>query len=199
MKYLKKLGLGALLVAGMLVGAGGASASTLTQAPPYTGVVKAESKGAISWDGTASISCQKSLLEWGVEEHGAGMSITGALSHLTLEECGKDTVTVFINEHTAIELQATSSGNGTITMDGLEITAQVHRTVLGFPITTHCIYKTGNTHVGTFTGSGSTGGTAAWDIGSSPLPQVATDGACGNDAVLTGSYTFTSPDYLTVD
>lgn len=196
MRYLGKAsGLVALAMMGMLVVAGGAGASTLTQAPPYTGVVEAESEGAIIMDGGVYFECQKSALEWSVESHGSGAAVRGPLTVLTLEECGKDTVTVL--NRGRFELHATSGGNGTMTWTNAEITVQLHHSVFGFPITTHCIYETSNTDIGTFTGSATTKATATLDS-TFELPQVATDSAC-NSTELTSSYTFTSPDYLVVD
>ncbi|HEX5984271.1 MAG TPA: hypothetical protein VFY69_08700, partial [Solirubrobacterales bacterium] len=85
------------------------------------------------------------------------------------------------------------------TWSGAEITVQLHRSVFGFAVTTHCIYTPDNTDLGTFTGSATTKATAKLDLIGPNLPQKTTDSACGSSAQLTGSYTFTSPDYLDMD
>jgi hypothetical protein len=197
MRYLKTLGLMALATMAMMVGAGGAAASTLTQAPPFTGTVKAESEEAISMYGVAEIICQKSAMEWSIETHGISAPTGGPLGVFTLKECGKDTVTVF--NRGRFDLHATSSGNGTMTWSNAEITVQLHRTIFGFPVTHHCIYKPEKIDVGTFTGSISTGGTATLDLRAPGVSQAATDQACGETGEFRGSYKFTSPDYLVVE
>jgi hypothetical protein len=201
MKYLKRLGPVALAIAAMMVLAAGASATVMTSPAGTKLEAGAEvklSSTAISWDGTVARSCTGSTMAGKVSSAGSASStVTVPLSTLTFTGCGTDTTSI-INAGT-LEFHATSGGNGTVTWTGAEMTVQLHRTVLGFPITTHCIYKTNATDIGTFSGSSTTKGTAKLEIGSSPIPQAATDGACGEDAVLTGNYTFTSPDYLDAD
>jgi len=205
MRYARRAaGAACLAVAAMLAIAGIAGASTLTQAPPFTGTVKAESEGAISMQGTIDIECQKSTVEWSVEEHGTSVATGGPLGTFTLEECGQDTVTVF--NRGRFELHATSGGNGTMTWSNAEFTVQRHTSIFGFPLTTHCIYKPEETDLGTFTGSATTKETARLDIWNPSasesglqIPLKATDSGCGEIALLKGSYTFTSPDYLVVE
>lgn len=195
MRYVRMLGLVGLVAGAMMaVAAGGVQATVITQAPPFTGTVKAESEGAVSVTGTIVFTCQKSALEWSVESHGASVTTTGPLTKVTLEECGTSTVTVV--EMGKLELHATSGGDGTLTSTGTRITVLVHSVFLG---TVHCIYETKSTDVGTLTGSATTGATATLDVASAVIPLVSTDGTCREDAQLEGSYTFTSPDYLYVD
>lgn len=191
MRYLKTLGLAGLAVVAMTVAAGGAAASTLTQAPPVTGTVKAEAEGAVEWTGTIPFSCQKSALEWNVESHGASAPTKGPLSKFTLEECSRP---MTVLKPGSFELHATSGGDGTMTWSGAELTMQT--SIVGFPV--HCIYKP-DIDIGTFTGSATTKGTATLDIVSVAIPQAATSGLCGDDAELHGSYKLTSPDYLVVE
>lgn len=152
------------------------------------------SEGTMSIDGSVQVSC-KTTTHGTLVQNGATIPPDTrfpliAITSQTAVECGKDTVTSLKGGTLSI------GSGGSVTSSGAEITVQLHRTVLGFPVTTHCIYATNSTSVGTLQESSSTGGTAKLNIGSSPVPEVATDGACGNDAVWTGSYSITSPDFL---
>jgi hypothetical protein len=194
MRYLRMLGLVGLVMGAMLALGGGAQATVITQAPPFTGTAKAESEGEVEIWGSLIVDCQKSALEWNVEFHGASVTVSGPLTAFTLEECGDNTVTV-VNKG-SLELHATSGGNGTLTSTGAEITFLTHRPFLG---TVHCIYKTNETDIGTLTGSSATGGTATLDIDGISLPRITTSFGCGTHSTLDGSYKFTTPDYLYVE
>jgi hypothetical protein len=183
MKYMKMLGLLAVAAAALMAFVGTASATVTSTGAIYTGNIHAHSSNT-SLDGSVKVSCTGSTVE-GYVNNG---STTGSVSVLTFTGCGNDTVSVLQKGSLTI------GSSGTATSTGAEVTVQLHRTVLGFPITTHCIYKTNNTDVGTLT----EGNTPILHIGSAPIPEVATDGACGNDAVWTGSYHVTQPHNLEV-
>jgi hypothetical protein len=188
MKYMKMLGLLAVAAAALMAFVGTASATVTSPAgTAYAGNIVSSSSNT-SLDGSVKVSCTSSTVEGDPSSAGA---TSGTISKLTFANCGNDTVKVNANGSLAI------SSSGTVTSTGAEVTVQLHRTVLGFPVTTHCIYKTNNTSVGTLTEGVSP---AVLHIGSSPIPEVATDGACGNDAVWTGSYTVSTPSgAITVD
>jgi hypothetical protein len=196
MRCAKTVGLVALAVAGLMALAGGASATPLTS-PAGTQVgtgtkVHAEVENSLKIDGAVPVTCKSSTIEGEVTSSSATTAgIT--LAKLTTEECGVHTVTVL--KPGSLELHATGEGKATMTSSGMELTVLTH----GIFSTTHCLYKTEGTDAGTFTGSSSTSATATWDIGSVSLIQPSTDFGCGMSAELTGSYKFTSPDYLDVD
>jgi hypothetical protein len=189
MKNFKMLGLLAIAAAALMAFAGTASA-TLTEAagdPVEAGdSIHAEAPGGTKLDGSVVIECLESTVNGVVSTNGG---TSGPISVLSFSKCGNDTVSVLNRGTLAI------ASSGAVTSTGAEITIQTHRVVLGFPVTTHCIYKTNNTAVGTLV----SGTEAKLNIGSAGIPQIATDGACGNDAVWTGSYRVNSPHYLAVD
>lgn len=157
----------------------------------YTDTIEAESSNA-ELDGTVDIKCSNSTIEGAMESHGPESPVSGKIGSLTFSECGKDTVTV-IKPGTYV-----LNDTGTLISNGAEITVQLHRTIFGFPITSHCIYATSNTDLGIVTDSSGPEAEATMDIDSAAIPQPPTDGACGNEAELTGSYTVTTPLGLVV-
>lgn len=202
MKYMKMFGWLVVVASVLMVFAGIASATELTS-PKGTklekgAVIEAELEGAVQLDGTIDIQCQKAGGDGEVTNAGGPSdTVTGFAVFGTFSECGKDTVTVL--ETGTVEIHSLGNGNGTLTSSDAEVTVQVHRTIFGFPITTHCIYATNHTDIGVVTGTGTTGGKATHDIGSAPIPQIETDGACGESAILTGTLVVTAPEALYVD
>jgi hypothetical protein len=185
MKYAKLLGLLAVASAALMAFAGAASALvTSPSGTAYNGEIHATSTNT-ALTGSVKISCSHSTVSGSVSKG----STTGNIKTLTFTGCGNDTVSV----KSGGSLSITSAG--TLFSTGAEVTVLTHQTVLGFPVTTHCIYKTNNTHVGTL----KEGSSPSLNIGSAPIPEVATDGACGNDAVWTGSYSVLTPSFLEVD
>lgn len=185
MKYVKMLGLLAVAAAALMAFVGTASATVTSPAgTKYTGNIHSTSINT-SLDGSVKVSCLHSTVVGYVEDG----KTTGNISTLHFSECGKDTVSVLANGSLTI------ASNGTVTSTGAIVTVQLHRSLLGFPVTTHCIYETNNTDVGTLV----EGTEPVLNIGSAPIPEVATDGACGNDAVWTGSYSVKSPHELVID
>jgi hypothetical protein len=189
MKYAKMLGLLLIAAAALMAFAGTASAKLTSASGTEIAagtVIKAQSEGATSLGGTIKLTCQKSTIEETVSAKG-GTSST--VTSLTFTECGANTVSVSTGGTAAVESSGTSKSTNA------EVTALTHN-ILG---TVHCIYKTNSTDVGTLTDSSTTGSTARWDIGSAGIPQVATDFGCKDDAVWTGNYKVTTPDFLDVD
>jgi len=174
-----------------------ASATPLTSPPGIYredgSTLDASNEGNIVLDGTVNLSCTKSTVEVEASGTEAPEGVSGPVTEMTFEGCGKNTVVALKPGTLAIDM--TGSGNGSMTSSGAEITALTHN-ILG---TVHCIYYTENTELGTFTDSRNTGSTATWKIDSVPLPRKETDFGCGSTSELTGSYAFTSPDYLAVD
>jgi len=202
MKYTKLLGLLAVAAAALMAVVGTASATELTS-PKGTKlgvgtVVKAENEGTIKLDGTVEIACQRVTGSGSITNAGGPSATVNGLPNLVeWTQCGSDTITV-ISQGSG-ELHSLGGGEGTLTSSGAEITVVLHRTIFGFPVTTHCIYKTENTHVGRAKDSSVTGGAATVEIGTSPIPQVKTDAACGENAQLTGNVVVTSPTTVYID
>lgn len=203
MKNMKLLGLLVIAAAALMAFVGTASATELTS-PKGTklevgAVVKAQSEGSITLDGTVKITCTNVTGDGKITNAGGPSATVDGLPNLVVwTGCGSgDTITVL--KTGSGELHSLGGGEGTLTSSGAEITVQLHRSVLGFPITTHCIYRTENTHVGRVKDSSVTGSTPTVEIGTTPIAQVATDGACGNDAVLTGNVVVSSPDLVYID
>ena len=186
MKPIKILGLIATAAATLMALAGTASATiTNPSGTPYTGNIQFSSSN-LSFDGSVKIACQSSTTGFSI----VNGSTTGS-SALSFSGCGADTMNVLENGSLAI------ASSGAVTSTGAVITMQLHRSVLGFPVTWHCLYITNMTNIGTLTEGVAP---AVLHIGAAPIPEAATDGACGNDMVWTGSYTVASPSgAITVD
>jgi hypothetical protein len=196
MKYMKMLGLLAVAAAALMAFAGTASATVTYNGAAYGGEIVATSSNT-TLHGSVTIECKKSEVKGSIT---AGAT-SGTITTLTFGECGPDTVTVVDSKEKATAHGGTLSVSniaGTTEADvrstGARVTVVVHRTVLGFPVTSHCIYATNNTDIGNLTQH-----TDVLDIGSSPIPRITTDGSCGETSVWTGSYTITKPGVITVD
>lgn len=190
MECMKMLGLLAVATVSLMAFAGTASATLTESAGDITDVnepIHASSSGAIAFDGSVTISCQKSTV--GGEISSAG-GTSGPINTMSFTECGSTTIEV--KNGGSFSIESIGGGKGTLKWTGTELTILTHSFFLG---TWHCMYSTNNTHVGTVTG----GSPATHSIGSAPLPITLTDSLCGEDMELTGSYTFTQPIPLLID
>lgn len=200
MKCAKMIAASAIAAAAMLAFAGSASATTITSPTNslYTNTIHAVSEGKITIHGPAKVECE-STIQGSIESHGTSVTAAGNLTHLTFTNCTPQiTVTTLkageLIWHTDIENVIDS--NGTITSSGAEIKIQFHE--LG-GIT--CIYTTAGTHLGTLTGSHTTGGNAILHVEKTIIPRTGGTGGifCGATAELTGTYRVTTPSALYVD
>jgi hypothetical protein len=191
MKYMKILGLAAMALAALMAMVGTASATTLTspKGTTYTSTIKAENSGAVSltsaFGGFGTVTCNKSLVEGKIEQHGAGVTASGNISKLTFEECNNPTTIV---SNGALDLHFVNSKEGTLT--GTNTTILIH-TAIGT-----CHFQTTNTgtHLGTLTLTEATGGNAVLDIKATiPSPT-----GCGN-GTWEGSYKVVTPTTLYAD
>jgi hypothetical protein len=184
MKYVKMLGL--LVVAAVASMSFTSSASALITNPAGTKATEIlTSKTFTTLHGSVTIECEVHKEFYIV----AGGTVIPVLT-TSFTNCGTDTVNTVSNGSLNI------ASNGEVTSTGAEWTAVTHRTVLGFPVTAHCIYKTNNTKVGTLTEGVNP---AVIHIGSSPIPRVATDSACGETSVMTGAETLSPAGAIVVD
>lgn len=205
MKYVKVLGLAAVIAAALMAFAGSASATILTGTgcSAETGcaagtVIKAELKAGTKATLTSSfigeVICEKSTVEGKTSNAGgASETVNGGIEALSFTSCN-GTVTVLKNGTLEIHTEnTTSNGNGTLTSNGAEVTVEI--------VGLHCIYSTSNTDVGKVTGSVNTGGTATMTAASAAIKRTAgRSGAfCGESATWNASYVVNTPDSLSID
>jgi len=191
MKYVKILGLVAMVLAALMAIAGTASATTLTspKGTTYTSTIKAENVGTVTltsaFGGFGAVSCNKSTVEGKVETHGAGVTAGGVVSSLTYSECNKP-ITV-VNKG-SLELHAgATEKEATLTSKNANIV--IHETAFGT-----CTFTTASTgtDLGTVTTTAATGGNAVLDI------KAAIPSTCGT-GTWEGSYKAVTPSTLYVD
>jgi hypothetical protein len=199
MRHTKTLGLAASALTVLLALTGSAQATILTSpAGTQLGVgaqIHAASEGHTVLDGSLTVECESTVT--GEIDEIVNEIPTGAIDELTFDECtNKRTATVLDPGSFEIHTAEEESGNGTLTSDGTEVTVLAH---LPFSITTHCIFFTENTDIGRVTGSATTEGTATLHIDSAPIERRSTDFGCGSTSEWTGSYEFTSPDFLDIE
>lgn len=185
MKYVKMFGLLVIGAAAPMAFAGTASATITSPAgTAYTGNIQMTAP-LVEFETGGNVKCH-SVLEGSVTKGETTVPIT----KLVFSACGSDTFSVLKKGHMFI------ASNGTVSLSGTEYTKMLHRTIFGFPLTTHCILRLENTSIGTLTEGVSP---AEVHFGSSVIPNVETDGEC-SDAVITGDYTVTTPSgAITVD
>ena len=196
MKYVKMLGLLAMAAASLMAFAGTASATTVTSPPgvTYTGHIEASSEnGHVILHASNGVTIECAGFATGsLTSHGAALTASGAISHLTFPGCtGGDTVTVITAG--SLEAHAIGGGNATLTSNGATITAVDGATGVA------CEYTTSNTHVGVVTGATTSTGHATLDINSAKIPRTGDSILCGSTATWTGNYKVNTPTGLTFD
>ncbi len=143
-----------------------------------------------------TLTCDESTMGWTPDSEGdATHTVKGPVSALTFT--GSCTCTVVVLKSGTLELHAIgSTGNGTLTSNGIELTAQCS-SLFG---AVHCLYVTENDDLGTVTGSKATGGTATLDI-TFELKRAKTtkEGTfCDEEAIWHAKYKVTNRDTLNV-
>lgn len=196
MNQLKTVAVAAIAVFVLALNASAATAVSPLTSPSgsyYASTLKAEAEAAITFTGEfgafGTISCKKSAFEGKIETTTVGKA-SGNLSSMSFAECTGGSPTA-VAKPGSLEIEATSSGHGTVRSSGLEII--VHNTSVGT-----CVFKTSNTDIGTLTDSSVTGTNATIDVegqvsSSEPNPF------CGSTATWKGSYKVTTPNPLYVD
>lgn len=182
MKQFKKPVLATLAMAlAALVGAAGTASATIVESEagnplPSGTSFTGESEGTtILHPPIGSIECENSHVAGkSTNAGGSGVNVNGNIEALSFSSCNA-TVTVLKNG--TLSVAHASGSNGFVFSTGTEITV----VFAGF----HCIFKTNNTSIGTFTGG--TPGTL--DIEAS-IPRTGGSSGifCGTTAALTGSY-----------
>ena len=192
MRNAKMLGL-LVMATSLLAFAATATAATPLTSPAGTGFegsIHAEAEGAIGLHSDAfSFTCKKSTFSAEFEAPGSATTAKAQINSLAFVECG---FPVTVKALGSLEVHSVGGGNGTVTWSGGEFTVDG-------PFGINCLYKTSNTHIGTLTGSKTTGATATLDLGSALIPRTGHSAFCGTTGEWTGSYKVTSPDYLAVD
>lgn len=206
MRNLKFFGLATLAVVAVgIVTVGPASATELTCTNPLGTkamcqagtIIHAESEGSvILHPPIGDIECETTFEGITTNTGSSTETVFGDILSHTYFNCNAEVKvlkTGTFEIHTDhLDSQGTS-GNGTITSSGTEITI----TFVGF----HCIFTTNNTTFGTITGSTNLGHrTATIDLeGEFPRTGGRSGAFCGTSAKLTGSLTIDKPDWLDVD
>lgn len=194
MRYTKIIGFLAMAAVAMMAFAATALATSVTSpnGTTYTGKIVAEAQGGgiVTHNGVETFTCQNSVAEGTVEQHGASTTASGKITKWTLNECNTHLVvlkTGSIEIHTEKEA---SNGNATVTTSGVEI--ETKNTSLGMT----CIYTTNNTDIGVLTGSNSENATLLVDT--AKVPRTGGSALCGSAGELTGEYNITTPSTLYV-
>jgi hypothetical protein len=189
MKYLKMLGIVAVVAGALtaLVGAGAASATVLYSNGSKLGTgtaFEATGTNLVFKMGFATIECSHSEMAGKTETAGsASQTVEGKLSSLSFTGCNG---TFHVLKSGKLIFHYTSGSNGTVTSEGTELTIAFSGT--------SCTYGTPTaTNFGALTG-----GSPATLNASSPLTRLAGGFLCANPASWTAAYTFTSPNPLEV-
>jgi len=222
MKYVKILGLSALMTAALMSLAGTASATVLCKEEPSSGIPA--TKGTVCPSGLAYqggteihavleagehatfteaglktyVTCEKSTLTTVTENEGtASETVRLKNSVWTFEDCknGTNACTVTVVKLGTGEVHWTAdSFHGTLTSSGTEITF-LCKSIFG---DIHCIYTTSNTDLGLLTGGVMAEAGATMDIASDKLGVVTTNETCPTEVKLDAKYEVTSPKGLFV-
>jgi hypothetical protein len=171
---------------------GGTASATEFTSPEdtvYTGSIVAKSEGHVILDNPiANAECESSL-EAEVESHGEGVTAKAGLESLSFTGCTNSWHVTVVSAG-SLEFHATESGDGSVISSG----ATIEATRLGVT----CRYATESTAFGTLTGSYTTETTATLDV-EAKVPFHSGSFLCGESTTWTGSYTISSPEFLTVD
>ncbi len=196
MKYVKVLGLAAVVAAALMAFAGSASATILTSpegtqlgvGTEITSKLTAGTKAVLKNNAIGEVVCEESNVAGKVTNAGSATeTVSGNIETLTFEKCN-GTVTV-LRKGTLEVHSIAGTHNGTLTSTGAEVTVEI----LGF----HCIFSTNNTDIGVVTG----GSPATFKAESAEIPRTGGRSGilCGTAAFWFANYTITAPNPLLVD
>ena len=189
MKYLKLLGIVAVVASALtaLVGASAASATVLySGGSKVVSGTKFEATGTnVVWKlGFATMTCNHAEFDGKTSNQGSATeTVAGNISSLSFTECN---MTVDVLSKGRLIFHHTSGSNATVTSEGKEVTVAWSGV--------SCTYGTPTpTSIGTLSG-----GSPATMSGSASLIRVAGGFLCANPASWTATYTFTTPNPLEV-
>jgi hypothetical protein len=189
-----KMAAAGLALALMMLGAGTASATTLTSpaGTQYSGTIKlelAENEAVFKSTFIGEIKCKESVVEGEVSSQGAAITARISLSTFDFSNCNAPFTALKPGVFEVHTDSTSADGNGILTSSGTEITFEI----AGF----HCIISTSNTELGTVTG----GAQAELAIPGVALPRTGgRSGAfCGKSLALTARYKIVTPSTLLVD
>jgi hypothetical protein len=187
MKYLKLLGIVAVVASAFtaLVGASAASATVLYSGGSKVAVgTKFEATGTnVVWKmGFATMECNHSELDGRTSNQGSATeTVEGNIDLLSFRECN---LTVDVLKKGKLVLHYTSGSNATVTSEGKEVTVAWSGV--------SCTYGTPTaTSIGTLSG-----GNPAKLNASASLIKISGGFLCANPASWTASYTFSAPNPL---
>lgn len=196
MTFAKLLGLTVTVAAALTMVGGTASATVVTSnGSAYTGNLHIQSEnGHFSLHGANGVTIQCSLTTSGaIQTHGSAATATAPITTSFYTNC-TNALSLHVGSNGSLVMHSLGGGNATLTSTGTEVTFTVG-TIFG---TLACGYTTNETHIGTLTGSSTTGGNATIDY-SGTMPRTKGSALCGATGLLTGSAKVTTPAQLTVD
>jgi len=212
MKYVKMLGLAAVVAAALMAFAGSSTASaTVLCSEPGTGSptgttcpagkaygagveIHAVSEGNLvltTGSEFTGFTCRKSTMKGFTNNEGSATeTVTASIEgkNLTWEECSTPNGACTLTSVKGGELEIhwiEGSHNGTLTSIGAEITESC-ASIFG---KIHCIFVFADEDIGTVTG----GNSATIDIESTPVNLIATSGLCSKEPKLDAKYEITTP------
>jgi len=199
MKYVKMLAAVTAMALMAFVGAGTASATTLTGeggAVLGTGssfhaeLEPSEFPKSKLTTAFKTFECDSSTIA-GKSKNVTSTAIDIVVESLAFGGCNCE---VSVIGKGTISITWTEGSNGTVSWNGTETTLNCS-TIFG---SVHCIYVTEKTDIGTLTGSESTTATALLDVSGANIPRLPTSGLCAEGAKWDAVYKITSPDVLNV-
>ena len=185
MKYVKMLGLLAVAAAALMAFAGTASA-TISSSTGETPTIEATGVNTALDGAFTTVTCSHSAVKGTVNAHTA-TTASGPISTLDFTGCNYP---VTVTTPGSLEVTTVApTGNGTLTSSNASVS--IHTSV------GTCVFTTNKTHIGTVTGSITTGGNAVLDI-TGKIPRTGGNFLCGSSGQWTGSYTITHPSTFNV-
>jgi hypothetical protein len=190
MKYVKMLGLLAVAAAALMAFVGTASATTVTSSAGTTPTIKAESTNSELHGAFITVKCEESIVEGGVDSHGAAVTVEGAVDVLTFDKCNYKVTVENKGSIIAHPDPAEKAKTGDAIITSANAVIAIHTSV------GECIFttKSTGTQIGTMTG----GSGAVMNMNSAAIPRTGGSFFCGSSGTWTGSYKVVSPSSIEI-